>query len=577
VKTISSVFPSSTPARWLIPLGAALALPLLALALAWVSSGFADFRGWWSFLALGLVGAGVLLLGWRLVREEAPPRWLAGLLLGAALLRLAAGVFWFVGLPVAGHGSPGEQKGYVMADAAARDEVAWELASSGKSLTRAMGNTVGYRKADQYGGLLFLSAAVYRYLGGGVHRPLLLVLLAAACSALTVLFGWAFARRAWGPKVAAVTAWGLALYPEAVLLGSSQMREAFLMPLAAAALYGLVRSASMPPASMPPASMPHRQGDVDAAGLHAAGSRSAGINAAHSWPGLAWVLASLLLILPFSPPAAALLVVLLALLALFFNGERVRRSPLQNRRFWLVIALLALLALAGIWLTWRRFAPETISNPLTLVNWWLRESAELQAERARNASGWIQKVFDATPDWMEVPLLLAYGVVQPFLPAALGDIDTRPIWYVISVWRSPGWALLLPFLIYAPLRVLRPVGPIGGRRLAAGLCLVVWFGILAAALRGGSDVWDNPRYRVMWVVMQGALAAWVWVGWREYPDAWLRRAAVSVALVLAWFLPWYLRRYLGLEWPVVDLFKTLGLGLASAALFCFWDWARNHH
>jgi hypothetical protein len=557
MKTISSVFPSSTPARWLIPLGAALALPLLALALAWVSSGFADFRGWWSFLVLGLVGAGLLLLGWRLVREEAPPRWLAGLLVGAALLRLAAGVFWFVGLPVAGHGSPGEQKGYVMADAAARDEVAWELASSGKSLTRAMGNTVGYRKADQYGGLLFLSAAVYRFLGGGVHRPLLLVLLAASCSALTVLFGWAFARRAWGPKVAALTAWGLALYPEAVLLGSSQMREAFLMPLVAAALYGLVRSVT--------------------------------VGTAPTWPGLAWVLVSLLLILPFSPPAAALLVVLLALLALFFSGKSVRHSPLQNRRFWLAgdfksrytalatLALLALLALGGIWLTWRRFAPETISNPLTLVNWWLRESAELQAERARNASGWIQKVFDATPDWMEVPLLLAYGVVQPFLPAALGDVDTRPIWYGISVWRSLGWALLLPFLIYAPLRVLRPVGSSGGRRLAAGLCLVVWLGILAAALRGGGDVWDNPRYRVMWAAMQGALAAWVWVGWREYPDAWLRRAAVSVALVLAWFLPWYLRRYLGLEWPVVDLFKTLGLGLASAALFCFWDWARNHH
>ena len=73
----------------------------------------------------------------------------------------------------------------------------------------------------------------------------------------------------------------------------------------------------------------------------------------------------------------------------------------------------------------------------------------------------------------------------------------------------------------------------------------------------------------------GALAAWVWAGRREYKDAWLRRAMVSTGLVLAWFIPWYLRRYLGLYWPVVDLFKTLGLGFASAVLYIFWDWARS--
>jgi hypothetical protein len=45
--------------------------------------------------------------------------------------------------------------------------------------------------------------------------------------------------------------------------------------------------------------------------------------------------------------------------------------------------------------------------------------------------------------------------------------------------------------------------------------------------------------------------------------------------MLAWFLPWYIRRYTPLEWPVVDLFKTIGLGLASAALLMFWDWVRG--
>jgi hypothetical protein len=51
---------------------------------------------------------------------------------------------------------------------------------------------------------------------------------------------------------------------------------------------------------------------------------------------------------------------------------------------------------------------------------------------------------------------------------------------------------------------------------------------------------------------------------------------VGVGLVLAWFLPWYLHRYLLLEWVVLDVFKTFGLGIASAVLYWIWDWARLH-
>ena len=45
--------------------------------------------------------------------------------------------------------------------------------------------------------------------------------------------------------------------------------------------------------------------------------------------------------------------------------------------------------------------------------------------------------------------------------------------------------------------------------------------------------------------------------------------------MLAWFLPWYLMRYVHLPWPVTDEIKVLGLGIASALLYCIWDWART--
>jgi len=51
------------------------------------------------------------------------------------------------------------------------------------------------------------------------------------------------------------------------------------------------------------------------------------------------------------------------------------------------------------------------------------------------------------------------------------------------------------------------------------------------------------------------LAGWVWMEQKRKPDPWLRRILVGMGLVLAWFIPWYLRRYSPtFSWPVVDLF-----------------------
>jgi hypothetical protein len=414
-----------------------------------------------------------------------------------------------------------------MADADERDRTAWELSQSEKPLGRAF---YGYRKADQYGGLLFFSALIYRYLGGSAHQPLLIVVFTAAFSALAVLFTWALARRAWGDGAARLSAWGLALYPEVVLLGSSQMREAFLVTLVTAAFYGLVRF----------------QQD-------------------HARAGLAWIAGAVLLSLALSPPVSALLLALLALQAAVMG--RFPAGVLRRRRFWVLAGLLALAALAGMWLSWRQFAPTGVNDPLALLSWWLQKSAEWQRHLSERASGWIQKIFDETPDWMNLPLLLVYGVARPFLPAALIDITGAPVWYGIAIWRALGWTLLLPLLVYAPLKAFRK----DGDRLARGLSLVVWIVILLASFRAGGDEWDNVRYRSAFAGLQVALGAWVIAGPRQAPDAWLRRILVGMALVLAWFIPWYLRRYLHIPWPVSSFSMTLGLGLLSAAAYILID------
>src|SRR5690606_2788577 len=161
----------------------------------------------------------------------------------AMLLRFALGAVWLLGLPAWGYDTDVQNHGYVMEDAYNRDTAAWVFAHSGEPLVEAFR---GYSATDQYGGLLFLSAAVYRYLGAEIHQPLLVLMLAAAVSGLAVAFTWAAAQRGFGGKVARLAAWGLALYPEAVLLGSSQMREAFTVCLVPMLLLGLQQALAKP-------------------------------------------------------------------------------------------------------------------------------------------------------------------------------------------------------------------------------------------------------------------------------------------------------------------------------------------
>lgn len=521
--------------RWVvIPLAVAL-LALLSLALAWISTTFQSVEGWPSFLGSLALGAALLLGGWVAVKagERDLPRWLGAALVAAAIIRLALGAVWFAGLPKYGYEGEAENAGYVMVDAYDRDLAAWELAQSDKPLARAFQG--GYRRADQYGGLLFVSAWLYRYLGGAVHQPLMMITLTAAVSALACLFTWSFTRRAWGEPAATIASLGLALYPEAALLGSSQMREAFTVTFTIAAFYGLVR---------------YRQ--------------------TRAWPSLLWTLGAVLLYLPFSPPFTILLAAML-LLGAFGLGRRLLGGKVHRSwRFWLVVAGVSLLVLAGAYLAFLQFAPEGMTNPIEVASWWLRKSADTQAYRTRAASGWLQKIFANTPESLHTPILAGYGVLQPFLPAAILDA-AAPIWWAISIWRALGWSLLLPFLLYAAFLAIFGSSK---DRFARMVVVIVWLVILIAGFRAGSDQWDNSRYRATFAGLQFALAAWAVVEQQRSQDPWMRRVLVGMALVLAWFVPWYLRRYPPFTWYVTDVFRTLGLGLASAALYAVWDWAR---
>jgi hypothetical protein len=167
---------------------------------------------------------------------------------------------------------------------------------------------------------------------------------------------------------------------------------------------------------------------------------------------------------------------------------------------------------------------------------------------------------------------MVYGVLRPFLPAALTTSSNAPIWSWITLWRALGWTILLGLLAYAFLRAWIKKDTDHFTR-ALTIIIGLWF--LIAALRGGGDQDDNPRYRAVLLSLQIPLAAWGWVGQRRSADPIFRRAVVTAGFIIAWAFLWYLRRIYPLPGIETDPFKIIGLGLACGALYSIWDWARE--
>ena len=385
---------------------------------------------------------------------------------------------------------------------------------------------------DQYGGLLFFSSAVYRILGADSHHPLLMCVVTSIFSGLSILFIWAFTRRLWGGSPARIAALIACFYPEAVLLGGSQMREPFMITLAAMAFYGL---------------LVYWQDH-------------------NNW-GIAWVILAFCVGLPLS--YLFVIMLLFALIVMVIILERARL--LKRWKLWGTLSLLFLVGMVGLWIFGDRIYPKGASNPLQLIQQWLIFAARWEERTAAITSGWLEKIFKRSPDWMNTWIILGYGSVQPFLPASIIATGNW-LWRSIAMWRALGWTALLILLLYAPVRAGFKLKK---HLIPIGISFLVWVYILISAYRGGGDQWDNPRYRVIFLVIQYALAGWVWVEQKKVSDPWFRRILIGLGLIFAWFVPWYLRRYSPVfTWSVIDLFKTLGLGFVSVILYWIWDWVR---
>lgn len=480
---------------------------IVGIVVAWINPGTIPFRGWLAGTLLTIICLLVLRWGWQITHSPTRIAWITML---AFFLRLAIGFTLFITLPLWGYDEEPPNNGYLYLDAYRRDSDAWLLASSKSSLLTAFSQEFA---TDQYGGLLSLSAGIYRFLSPDFHRPLLILIITSFGTALGVPFLWSAVKKRWDEPLAILTSWLFALYPESVILASSQMREPFLIGFSAVSFWGIV----------------YWQSDLKKA----------------IWA----MLASTMILTFFSIRASAALITVVAVW--FWLDHLQPKLTIKWQGIgWLAIGILTI---AGIALG---------------LNW-LINTARWDLYLMETSSGRIQFELDAIGWQWRIPFIVSYGLLQPVLPAAIVYPGVT-IMRIIAIFRSIGWYAILPPLAFAFFAVWKQK-PLSERRVLAWFAIAVVTWTLISSIRAGGDQWDNVRYRAIFTTWMALMAAWGYLHAKKNHSAWLKRFYWVECIFVLVFLQWYLSRYFRLFgrlrfWHMILLIITL----SSITLFIGW-------
>ena len=468
----------SFPTPWVIT-ALLLTATLIGSATAFLNPGNLPWQAFFSGFLIALICIGGLWIAWKWAGGR---KWMLICMTLAFLLRILFGFSMIGLLPQWGYPEPAPQHGYLYLDAFQRDRDAWQLAQSDQALAAAFGE--GF-STDQYGGLLSLSAAIYRTLSPDAQRPALILILAAFFPAMGIPFLWQALSQRWNKELAGVSCWIFALYPESIILGGSQMREPFIIGLSAVAFWGVVEWK---------------------------------YNRRNSFVA---ILLGLLGAAFFSWMAAAALAVVVLLWFFLDHIQLSLRSP-QKKYGWIALVLVAVLAL------------------LFSLNW-LTDSARWDLYLMESSSGRIQFELDAIGRQWRIPFIVTYGFFQPVLPAALaypGILLMR----VIALFRSLGWYAIAPILLFSLIAIFREKN-FHDRSVMFWFwsAFIIW--VFISSIRAGGDQWDNVRYRALFTIFMSISAGWGLTHLKERYAVWLKRFYLVEGMFVLVFLQWYLSRY----------------------------------
>jgi hypothetical protein len=516
---------------WLISLG----VVIIGFILAFLDKSGHLLQGWIAYAVLLGLGAASIYGVWKAVNAS---RKVTSIALVAAGLRLTIGVALMLLLPVVGYQtSPEHQAGYVYNDAYVRDNQAWDLAISGDSLGTAFSGMI---PGDQYGGMLALSAAIYRFLSPDAHRPFLILILGSIASAWGVLCLWKATQSWFGEKTSLLATWLFALYPESILLGSSQMREAIVIPMMALTLYGITKILE------------------------------------HKLSGWFWIILSSIVLLLIQPLVGLISFAVLLGIWLFDPGSIV---ALRKRHAIFTILPLICLVLVAMFIASSilvKLPSLQGSGPLSVYLTWFQNNFTFQSYLLERSSGIFQSLLASVGEQWRWLIILVYGIAQPVLPATVGDPSAAAIMRIIGFLRAAGWYFLALFLVYGALGVIR--NRLEQRRYQMiWIGIITWAWIMVSALNAGADQWDNPRYRAILLLWQVILVAWAWEWARARHDPWLWRWLAVEVVFVGLFTEWYLGRYYpGFIHLNIMLMSMVTLIICGSILVGGLIWDRSH-
>jgi hypothetical protein len=443
-----------------------------------------------------------------------------------------------LGLTFWGYPTDSSREGIMSADAFNAVHTAWADANSTLTIPEVWNRAAG----DNTGGITVIGVIVYRLASPDAGRPLLLGLVAALCSTLTVAAAYRFGELVFPRRAADIAAWIVALYPEAALIGSSHLQLGYL-----AALLGLLLFST--------AALFIRNSPQDA-------------------------------ILDLPPRPVCLLLALIAVGGMYFISNQFFQLTLVvipislvwfshprtmlGRWIWLAGAGLLLTGLVLIVLAQLQWVPRAW-DLISLEGKYLFGAAWTEYDKAAliNGSDMFAGAIASLPRDQAFIVAGFYGLLQPVLPAAIGYRNLTQtggaFWQVIGIFRGLGWYAMLLLVGYASLRA---IGSFRSRHPALLMAFFFWGVAFIGSYRALGDQWDNPRYRLFALIPMALLAAWGWLRFRQKQDIWFYRILWPYVCGIAALTVWYvLRYYFSIKFPALASLATIA-ALSLAVFFC---------
>ena len=463
--------------QWFRKIFVSLASGLLISFIIYLSGQHLFKTIFWGTLILASFCTFIIILAYEWAGKSRLLFWT--LLLGF-LFRFGFGIITTIGLPLWGYDEETQNNGYLFQDAYMRDTQAWDLASSDKPIWSAFISDQFF--SDQYGGLLAISAFVYRIFSPFAHAQLNIILVAASVSILGIPFLWRVTHGS--NRVQKIAILIYAFYPDAILFSSSQMREPFLIGLSAI-LFFLINE-----------------------------------NKRLNIKRLFFVF---IISMAFFMINAKISIFIIAIMAIWFLLMQSQNESIILKNKTLIVGFSLLTFFVGI-----------------IATGWFLEVSKWDAYLAVQSSGWLQAIFGQIGNQFRLPFLTIYGFLQPILPAAIMEPSIL-FWKIVGIIRSSGWVFLLPTILYGFIFAIRQKGKERTKWLIVWVLLIFW--IFLSSLRAGGDLWDNPRYRLALFVPIVVLVSNALNYAIENHDHWLWRIYLSEGVYLLFFLQWYISRY----------------------------------